>query len=232
MASVSVAFAPLLWLFVAGDPLLVKSGDTYKEGVVVLVKRSPTEVTLKAVKAEAKAVAELLREKLPGADVGVDGDIVTIKGTGEKEVLEKISSLTFDTSTQFAMEMPEAGGSIRVGRTLEIPPDSRAGEEGERFKARIVGVAKGKFPDVTLKLKITGAPKALDWQKKLKKVTYITARVALGQKNGLPDLGNPLTQANLTATYLKAGDDVVVHVTEIKGNAAPDNFLIDYVERL
>lgn len=229
MASTLVAIASL---FVAGEPLLVKSADGYKEGVVSVAQKSAKEVTLKAVKTDAKTVADALKTALPGAEISVDGDNVKIKGLAEKDVLEKVAAVQVDVQPQFAMDMPEAGGSIRVGKTMEIPADSTANDDTERFKAKIVGVTKGKYPDVTLKLKVVGAPKSADLAKKLKKVTYITARVALGQRNGLPDLGNPLTQSNLIATYLKAGDDVMVHVSEIKGAVAPDNYLIDFVERL
>jgi len=222
-------FASVFSLLLIGDPLLVKSGDIYKDGVVSVEKKAAKEVTLKVLRADAKTVADALKEKLPGAEITVDGETVQIKGVAEKEVLEKASQI--DVAPQFAMEMPEAGGSIRVGKTLEIPADSAAADESERFKARIVGVTKGKYPDVTLKLKVVGTAKSVDMQKKLKKVTYITARVALGQRNGMPDLGNPLTQSNLTGTYLKAGDEVLVHVSEIKGAVAPDNFVIDFVER-
>ncbi len=229
MASTLVALAPLVSLFVAGEPLLVKSADGWADGVVSVTQKAPKEVTLKALKAEAKTVADALKEKLPSAEISVDGDLVRIKGVPEKEILEKAASVQVEPQGQFAMEMPEAGGSIRVGRTLEIPPDSNARDENERFKARVVGVTRGKYPDVTLKLKVLSAPKSSELQKRLKKVIYITARVALGQKNGLPDLGNPLTQSNLIGSYLRAGDDVLVHVSELKG---ADTFLIDFIERL
>jgi len=86
------------------------------------------------------------------------------------------------------MEMPEAGGSIRVGRTLEMPANA-AHEEKDRIKALVVGVKRGDYPDVTLKLKVLSTPRAPELQKKLKKQSYVAARVAYATRNGQLDLG-------------------------------------------
>ena len=127
------------------------------------------------------------------------------------------------------MEMPEAGGSIRVGRPMEIPADSSAKDETERFKAKVIDVVRGQFPETTLKLRVVGTARSPDMQKKLKKLTYVTGKVAVGYKNNSIDLAHPLTQHNLAAHYLKTGDEVIVHITEVK--ATPGTYLIDFIER-
>ena len=232
MASTFVAIAPLVSLLVAGDPVLVKAGDAYKDGIVSVAAKAPKEVTLKVLKGEAKAVADFLKEKLTGAEVSVTGETIKVKGLGEKDALDKIAALEFDAIPALAMDSPEAGGSIRVGRAAELPAGAAPNDDTERFKALVVGVTRGAFPVVTLKIKVVGAPKSVELQKKMKKITYITAPVALGQTKDGPDLANPLTQRNLIATSLRAGDNVLVHVTELKDKPAPDNYVIDYIERL
>lgn len=232
MASSFVAIAPLVSFLVAGDPMLVKAGADYKDGVVSVSAKAPKEVTLKVMKGEAKAVADFLKEKLTGAEVSLAGESIKVKGLAEKDVLDKIAALEFDAIPALAMDSPEAGGSIRVGKTMEIPADTTANDESERFKAVVVGVTKGQFPIVTLKIKVVGQAKSPDMQKKLKKITYITAPVALAQNKAGPDLGHALTQRNLIATYLRAGDNVLVHVSEVKDKQPPDNFMIDFIERL
>lgn len=219
-----------LWL--AADPMLVKADGAYKDGVVSVTTKAPKEVTFKVLKGDARGVADFLREKLTGAEVVQTDDTIKVKGLADKDVLDKVAALQFDAIPTIAMDMPEAGGSIRVGRAADLPADSTVADESERFKARVVGVTRGRFPDVTLKIKLTGVPKSVELQKKLRKVSYITARVALAQRDGQPDLANQLTQRNLTASYLKAGDDVIVHVSELKNAPAGENYVIDYVERI
>lgn len=228
MASSFVAIA----LFLAGDPMLVKAGADYKDGAVSVITKAPNEVTLKVLKGDAKAAADLLKEKLSGAEVTLSGETIKVKGLSEKDALDRIAALEFDTTPALAMDAPEAGGSIRVARTIDIPQDTTANEEAERFKATVVAVTRGQFPVVTLKIKVTGKPKAVALQKKMAKITYITAPVALAQSKSGPDLASTLTQKNLIATYLRAGDNILVHVSELKDKPAPDNMVIDFIERL
>lgn len=231
MASTFAALAPLVSFLVAGDPMLVKADGNYKDGIVSVATKAPKEVTLKVLKGEAKAVADFIKDKLAPAEVTLAGETITVKGLAEKDALDKLSALEFDALPALSMDAPEAGGSIRVGRAVDLVQGS-PGEEKERFKATVVQVLKGQFPIVTLKIKVAGAPKAVDLAKKLKKITYIQAQVALGQTTEGPDLTNALTQRNLVASYLKPGDSIMVHITELKDKKAPDNYIIDYIERL
>ena len=231
MASTFAAIAPFVSLLVAGDPMLVKADGAYKDGIVSVSSKAPKEITLKVLKGDAKAVADFIKDKLAGADVSVTGENIKIKGLAEKDALDKLAALEFDALPALSMDAPEAGGSIRVGRAMDLQEGS-PGEENERFRATVVQVLKGRYPIVTLKIKVVGAPKNVDLAKKLKKVTYIQAQVALGQNAQGPDLANPLTQRNLAASYLKAGDSIMVHVSELKDKKAPDNYVIDFIERL
>jgi hypothetical protein len=231
MASTFAAIAPFVSLLVAGDPMLVKADGHYKDGIVGVTSKAPKEVTLKVLKGEARAVADFIKDKLAPAEVTLSGETIQVKGLAETEALDKLAALEFDALPALSMDAPEAGGSIRVGRAVDLVQSS-PGEENERFKATVVQVVKGQFPIVTLKIKVTGAPKAVELAKKLKKVTYIQAQVALGQTTAGPDLSNPLTQRNLAASYLKPGDSIMVHVTELKDKKAPDNYMIDYIQRL
>src|SRR5688572_20693289 len=96
MASSFVAIAPLVSFLVAGDPMLVKAGGDYKDGVVSVAAKAPKEVTLKVLKGDARGVADFLKEKLAGAEVTVNGETIKVKGIAEKDALDKIAGLEFD----------------------------------------------------------------------------------------------------------------------------------------
>ena len=103
------------------------------------------------------------------------------------------------------MEAPQAGGSIRVGRMMDMPP------EANMLPAKVVAIGKGDAP--VLKLK-RGKIKDAVLGKKLKSV--FSARVVASAK---PD-----------GAALKVGDEVLVHVS-FRKTATGEEAVIDQIAR-
>ena len=227
MTSTILAAALLL-----ADPLVVKNATGFADGAVAVSSKSDKKLELKVQKQfDPASVAALLKEKLPGAVVAQNGDAIAITGVAPADALEKMVGLQVEPLAQnlFAMDMPEAGGSIRVGKTIDLAASEPQHEEKDRFRARVVEVKKGDYPEVTLKLKRGGDAKSTEVQKKLKYI--FSARVAFVRGNGALDVNHKVTQKNLVASYLKAGDEVLVHVSFHKGEQGEEP-IIDWIERI
>lgn len=103
------------------------------------------------------------------------------------------------------MEAPQAGGSIRVGRMMDLPP------ELTMVSAKVVAIGKGDAP--VLKLK-HGKLKDAALGKKLKAV-FSARVVATAKPEGAP---------------LKVGDEVLVHIT-FRKTPTGEEPVIDHIAR-
>lgn len=217
---------------VLADPLVVKNAGGFADGAVAVTQKGDKKVELKVQKQyDPAAVAELIKGKLKDAQIAQNGDAITITGVSAADVLDKLSGVSAEPMAQnlFAMDMPEAGGSIRVGKTVDLASTEPKHESKDRFRARVVEVSRGDYPEVTLKLKRGGDVRNAEIQKKLK-YTF-SARVAFVRANGALDLSHAVTKKNLVATYLKPGDEVNVHIAFVKTEQG-EEAVIDWIERL
>lgn len=222
----------LVVALVLADPVVVKNATGFGDGAVSVVSKADKKLELRVQKQfDAAALVSLLKDKLPGASVTQSGDIVVVSGLSSTEALDRMSALHVEPVSQnlFAMDMPEAGGSIRVGKAVDLAATEPQHEERERFRARVKEVKRGDFPEVTLTLKRGGDVKSAEVQKKLKYI--FTARVAFVRVGAQFDLNHKVTQKNLVATYLKPGDEVLVHVT-FKKTESGEEPIIDWLERI
>ncbi len=152
---------------------------------------------------------------------------------GEMDPLAGLSGLGDSVA---AFNLPEAGGSIRASKPMPealIPKKSTQPAQPKNvLRGKVLGIERGEFPHVTLTIEIASVKKAAKGKRKLKagkakvkrwKGPVVFVRDAMGI-----DLRDKKNQSNLSALYLRSGDEIKF-VPIFKGKRLVG---LDFVERL
>ena len=227
----------------AGSTLVTKlPGGDYGPGVAASWKALGDGLVLELNDAaKAAEVAGVLRERLSGLKVAVQGTQITATGIPGPALLDQLSVLSLegegaDPLAELAglgggttMAAPEGGGSIRASKpTASLRPRIlQPHDPAERVVAEVVEVTRGEFPLVKLKLKVRSAAKSGPLKAQLKRGKVIEGEVVLGTEAGGVAFYEANTQRNIGAYYLARGDRISVHAVGTEDGRIE----IDYVAR-
>lgn len=227
----------------APETLVVKAADgTFQPGAASSWSEAGGVVRfVLGAGVDGTAVAGLLRERLAGADVKLEGGALLVSGIPMPSLLEQVCALSLSGEgdplaglaslggSVVATGVPEGGGSIRASKPTallaQVNGDARH-DASERLEAEVLEVQRGAFPNVTLKMKVRRSAKNGPLMKKLSSGKVFAAAVLFTSASGSVDFSIDANQRNVVAFHLQRGDRVFVHPV-----ADGEVFSIDWIER-
>ena len=233
----------------AADTLVVKGDDgSFKPGVAtVWVKSGEGLLFTLDAEHDVGEIILFLQDRLAQARIEVLDSKLKISGIPEAVLLDQLSTLSLSNEgagegdpladlaglggAEVAMQIPEAGGSIRAakgsgssdgGRVL-APHDPK-----ERFTADVLEVKLGEFPHAELKVRVRRSARAGEHKSSFRRGKVLRATVLFAGPMSAFDLSNAYNKRNLIVNYLKRGDRVILHALPTANGKA---FEIDFIER-
>lgn len=208
------------------EPLITMSGGKASPGVVTAWSGSGKKITL-TVKAgvDANDVAASIQSNVDKVNAKVSGGKVLVIGKTQDELLKALSEVDFGGDGDDLGELAAAaineddsdsGSSLRAKKTAK--QDKMFQDRATVAMGKVVGVKNGKFPNVTVSVRVIRGPTG-ELGKNVRKGKTIDFTPALKMKGGQPDLADEDTLTNLGAWYLESGDRVQVKIGKAMGAA-------------
>ena len=240
---------PLLAMFGAAELVSAETmvsaregGTSYQAGLANTWRSEGEKTVVFTLRdgVDGDSLAVILADNLPNVRIAYEKPYMTIIGLPEKELLARLATIDSKGDAladladmggdMVAMQGPEAGGSIRASKPdnlISLVHQLGEHEPDQRFMAQVVGVERGTFPSVNLRLRITRLAKTGDMRKKLRVGRVIDAQVHYSSDDGKVNLNLPVNQRNLVAYYLEKGDRVLIHPVAADNGA----FAVDWIMR-
>lgn len=171
---------------------------------------------------DAAAVAKAIQTKVAGTTAKATGDSVTVSGMADAKLLSALESVDAgepagdDVDAMLSnLRNPSEGGDEESGSSIRATQaadfSTVMGKKEELITAKVLEVKHQKFPLVLVTLKVSSLPKGLALPG-VKAGSKITVLPRVKSKNGVVDPADEVSQLNLGAWYVEAGDTVLLRL--------------------